>query len=194
MAKSNANIRPTVQPRTRAAWRAWLEKNHEHQGEVWLISDKRHTGRSAIRVEDAIEEALCYGWIDSTIRRIDDETFARKFSRRRPGSEWSQLNARRVRKLIEERRMTPAGLAALKAPSRPIDRMAPRDAPLEPPPDLAHAISRNASARALYAKFPPSARRLCHAWILSAKRPVTRTRRIAEAVERIANNERTLLK
>lgn len=194
MAARNEEIRPAVQPRSRAAWRAWLEKHHEREEHVWLIADKRRTGRSAIRLEDAIEEALCFGWIDSTIRRIDDETFARKFSRRRAGSEWSQLNARRARRLIEEGRMTPAGLAAFKAPSRPKDRMSPRDAPLAPPPDLARAIERSASAKASYTRFPASAKRLYHSWILSAKRPETRARRVAEAVGRIANNERTLLK
>ena len=145
-------------------------------------------------MEDAIEEALCFGWIDSTIRRIDDETFARKFSRRRPGSEWSQLNIRRARKLIEEGRMSPAGLAALNAPSRRVDRISPRDAPLTPPSDLAHAIDLNTRAQASYARFPPSAKRAYHSWILNARRPETRARRVAEAVERIANNERTLLK
>lgn len=190
----NVEISPIARPRTRAAWRAWLEKNHDKKSEVWLISYKRHTGRNAISVDDAIEEALCFGWIDSTIRRVDDETFARKFSRRRPGSEWSQLNIRRVRKLVEDGRMTPAGLAAFKAPSRPKHRIAPRDAPLEPPPDLAHGMGRNARAKASYEKFPPSAKRLYHSWILSAKRPETRARRVAEAVERIASNERTLLK
>jgi uncharacterized protein YdeI (YjbR/CyaY-like superfamily) len=194
MAVPNPDTRPTAKPRTRAAWRAWLQKNHERQSEVWLISDKRHTGRSAIRIEDAIEEALCFGWIDSTIRRIDNETFARKFSRRRPGSEWSQLNVKRVRKLIERGLMTPAGLSAFEAPSRPADRMAPRDAPLQPPPDLARAIRGNARAEALYARFPPGAKRHYHAWILNAKQPATRARRVAEAVERIANNERSLLK
>lgn len=145
-------------------------------------------------MEDAIQEALCFGWIDSTIRRIDDETFARKFSPRRPGSEWSPLNIRRAQKLIEEARMTPAGLAAFNARSPRTDRISPRDAPLTPPPDLAKAIRRNAGAHALYAQFPPSAKRLYHSWILNAKRAETRARRIAEAVERIANNERTLLK
>jgi uncharacterized protein YdeI (YjbR/CyaY-like superfamily) len=184
----------TVSVDSRKAWRAWLRKNHTREDEVWLVSHKRHTGRDAIAVEDAIEEALCFGWIDSTIRRIDDATFARKFSRRRPGSEWSALNTRRVRKLIEEGKMTAAGLAAFETPSRPIDRMAPRDAPLEPPADLTKAIARDKQARANYERFPPSAKRLYHAWVLNAKRPETRARRVAEAVERIANNEKALLK
>ena len=194
MPERDADISPSVHPRTRGAWRAWLEKNHKHKSEVWLISDKRHTGRNAISLDDAIEEALCFGWIDSTIRRVDDETFARKFSRRRPGSEWSELNVRRGRKLIEEGSMMPAGLAAFDAPSRPKDRIAPRDAPLDPPPDLAYAIRGNVQAKGAYEQFPPSAKRAYHSWILSAKRPETRMRRVAEAVGRIANNERTLLK
>lgn len=184
----------TVRIATRRGWRAWLQKHHQRETEVWLVSHKRSTGRAAVATDDAIEEALCFGWIDSTVTRIDGEMFARKFSRRRAGSEWSELNKRRVRKLMAEGKMTPAGLAAFEVPSRPIGRLAPRDAPLEPPQDLARAIARHKQARENYARFPPSAKRLYHAWIMNAKRPETRARRVAEAVQRIANNEKTLLK
>jgi uncharacterized protein YdeI (YjbR/CyaY-like superfamily) len=184
----------TVRVATRRGWRAWLRRNHTRLDEVWLLSYKRATGRAAIATDDAIEEALCFGWIDSTVTRIDDDTFARKFSRRRPGSEWSELNKRRVRKLVEQGKMTPAGLAAFEAPSRKTARIAPRDAPLDPPGDLARAIARHKRACENYARFPPSAKRLYHSWVLNAKRRDTRARRIAEAVQRIANNEKTLLK
>jgi uncharacterized protein YdeI (YjbR/CyaY-like superfamily) len=184
----------TVRIATRKLWREWLRKNHQRESEVWLVSYKHSTSRAVIATGDAIEEALCFGWIDSTVTRIDDATFARKFSRRRPGSEWSALNKRRVRKLIAAGKMTAAGLAAFETPSRRTDRMAPRDAPLEPPPDLARAVARHKQARENYARFPPSAKRLYHAWIMNAKKPETRARRIAEAVQRIAHNEKTLLK
>ena len=184
----------TLKVTSRAQWRAWLQTHHKREAGVWLLSSKRRTGRAAIPYADAIEEALCFGWIDSNVMRVDDDTSARRFTPRRPGSEWSALNKRRVRKLIDQGKITPAGLAAFEAPSRPIDRLSPRDAPLEPPPDLARAIAKNKGARRNFERFPPSAKRLYVAWVLNARKPETRARRIAEAVQRIANNEKTLLK
>ncbi len=191
---ATAKLSNALHVSNRKDWRAWLRKHHNREREVWLLSYKRRTGRAAVPYDDAVEEALCFGWIDSTIRRIDDETFARKFSRRRPGSEWSELNKRRVRKMIAQGRMTAAGLAAYETPSRPQDRLSPRDAPLDPPADLARALAKNKQAKRNFERFPPSAKRQYHAWILNAKKPETRARRVAEAVERIANNEKTLLK
>ena len=107
----------------RAEWRAWLETNHTLETEIWLLFYKRHTGKPRVAYPDAVEEALCFGWIDSTIRRVDDATYAQRFTPRRPGSSWSELSKRRVARLVQEGRMTKAGLAkvdfALPDPDSP---------------------------------------------------------------------------
>src|SRR5215207_2080885 len=92
-------------------WRAWLTKHYQSETEVWLIFYKNHTGRPRISYDHAVEQALCFGWIDSIVKTIDDEKFAQKFTPRRDRSRWSALNKQRLRKLIREGRMTEAGLA-----------------------------------------------------------------------------------
>lgn len=93
----------------RDAWRAWLEKNYDTEKEIWLIYYKKHTGKPRIPYDDAVEEALCFGWIDSTVKRVDDEKFAQKFTPRKNKSNWSDLNKKRAKKMIREGRMTKAG-------------------------------------------------------------------------------------
>jgi uncharacterized protein YdeI (YjbR/CyaY-like superfamily) len=97
-------------------WRVWLKENHEMETEVWLVYYKKHTGKPSISYDDAVEQALCFGWIDSVVQRIDDEKYAQKFTPRRDSGKWSELNKRRVRKLIKEGQMTPAGLAKVDFP------------------------------------------------------------------------------
>ena len=110
---------------SRAEWHHWLEENHEQTAGVWLVFLKKGTGNRTLSHEEALEEALCFGWIDSLVRRIDEERFAFKFTSRRQGSKWSEVNKRAARKLIEEGRMTDAGTAKLgralkiKAPPQP---------------------------------------------------------------------------
>ncbi len=106
----------TLYVRTREEWRAWLEENHGKRDGIWLLYPKKHTGKPRIPYADAVEEALCFGWIDSTAKRIDDDTYAQRFSKRRKGSPFSQPNIERMRRLIREGRMTPAGLAVVDDP------------------------------------------------------------------------------
>ncbi len=103
-------IGKTLYVKTRKAWRAWLSNNHNKEKEIWLIYYKKASGKPRITYDDAVEEALCYGWIDSTVKGIDDETYAQRFSIRRAKSNWSVLNIERMKKLIRENLMTPAGL------------------------------------------------------------------------------------
>ena len=105
------DMRKTLYVTRREDWRAWLAKHCRSEKGVWLIFYKKHTDRPRIPYEHAVEEALCFGWIDSLVKRIDDEKFAQKFTPRRDGSKWSGLNKRRLRKLVREGRMTEAGLA-----------------------------------------------------------------------------------
>ncbi len=99
---------------TREEWRAWLEQHHQGESEVWLIYYKAHTGQPSIPYEDSVEEALCFGWIDSIIQKLDEDRYARKFTPRTNTARWSEPNRRRVAKLIREGRMTAAGLAKIQ--------------------------------------------------------------------------------
>lgn len=103
----------TLYVTNRDDWRAWLNKNHKTEKEVWLIYYKNHTGKPTIPYDVAVEEALCFGWIDSIVKRIDDERYMQKFTPRKTNSNWSELNKKRVKKMIKEGRMTEAGMAKI---------------------------------------------------------------------------------
>ena len=105
----------------RAAWRAWLAASGTAEREIWLIFYKKHTGTPCISYDDAVEEALCFGWIDGLMKRMDDDRYAQRFSPRKLGSSWSESNKVRVRKLIAEGRMTPAGQATITFPLDPVE-------------------------------------------------------------------------
>jgi len=109
---NKADDMKTLYVSTREAWREWLAKHHDKEDEIWLVYYRKHTGKPRISYNDAVEEALCFGWIDSIQRGIDEERFAQRFSPRRKGSAWSETNKERLRRLIEADAMTPAGLAA----------------------------------------------------------------------------------
>jgi uncharacterized protein YdeI (YjbR/CyaY-like superfamily) len=104
-------IGKTLYVTDRKAWRAWLAKHHDKEKEIWLVFYKAHTGKARVPYNDAVEEALCYGWIDSIVKRIDDESFAQRFSPRRSTAKWSEPNKERVRRLIKQRKMTRFGAA-----------------------------------------------------------------------------------
>ena len=178
----------------REQWRRWLEQNHTREREVWLIFKKIHTGQPSIPYEDSVEEALCFGWIDSLIQRIDEDRYARKFTPRKPGSKWSQLNKRRVAKMIESGRMKEAGLALVDFPLTDA-KSPPVPHPMPDLPDwLASALKANPMAWENFNKLPPSHRRNYIGWISDAKREETRQRRIQEALGLLAKNERLGLK
>jgi uncharacterized protein YdeI (YjbR/CyaY-like superfamily) len=174
-------------------WRAWLKRNHSSQKEVWLIYYKKHTGKPRIPYDDAVEEALCYGWIDSTIKRIDEEKYAQKFTPRSETSNWSELNKRRAKKMIREGRMTQAGLVKFKQAGKQKDREIkerPSSRRLVIPPDLKKALSANKKALQTFNDFAPSYRRLYVAWITDAKRKETREKRIKQTVKWSAKNRK----
>ena len=184
---------PTVQVRTRAEWRAWLQANHASVAEIWLVFDKRHTGKPAVEYEDSVEEALCFGWVDSLIRRIDDNRYARKFTPRKPDSFWSTINRRRYERVQAQGLLTEAGLQR-----PPTSRI--RDAPPRPPrgqdvPDyIAKALKKHRAAWATFEKLAPSHRWHYVMWIDQAKRPETRERRLQQAIEMLASGQTLGLK
>lgn len=187
------NVTKTFVAKDRDAWRAWLEKNHTRAAEIWLIFFKGSKARRGVAYGEAVEEALCFGWIDSLIKRIDDEKYATKFSPRRPTSKWSASNKERVAKLMREGRMTEAGLATLTYTDHRDDygRTPRRKAELlVAPEDLTRALSQNPKARDNFDKLAPSYRRSYIAWITAAKTQKTRDGRVKEAVELLSRNEK----
>jgi uncharacterized protein YdeI (YjbR/CyaY-like superfamily) len=181
----------TFEAPTAKHWRAWLAKHHDSESEVWLIFQKRHTGQPSIAYEDAVNEALCFGWIDSLIKRLDDARYARKFTPRKSGSQWSTTNRRRYARLQAEGRLGPSGLRL--APTER-DGDAPRPSVVEVPGYIQDALNERPAARSYFESLAPSYRRTYIAWIDSAKQQATRKRRLQEAIGLLAAGEKLGLK
>jgi uncharacterized protein YdeI (YjbR/CyaY-like superfamily) len=172
----------------RAAWRAWLEANHTNRRGVWLVYYKKESGKPRVAYDDAVEEALCFGWVDSVPNRIDEDRFRQLFSPRSVKSPWSALNKRRVEQLIAQGRMTPAGLAKIEA-AKANGMWDAYDAieALTVPDDLRAALDAVPAAATHFDGFSPSSKKNILWWIESARKPETRARRIAETVEKAAH-------
>jgi uncharacterized protein YdeI (YjbR/CyaY-like superfamily) len=156
-------IGKTLYVKDRAKWRSWLAKNHDKESEIWLITYKKHTGKLSLPYNDAVEEALCYGWIDSIVKRVDDDRTAQRYTPRRPKSQLSETNKERIRRLIDEGKMTEAGLATIK------DKL---DEKVEVAPDIARALKKDPEVWRNFRAFPESYRRIRIGWIEGArKRP-----------------------
>ena len=182
----------------RKQWRAWLKTHHASEREVWLIYYKKHTGKPRIPYDNAVEEALCYGWIDSTVKRLDDERYMQKFTPRNPRSVWSKLNKERALKMIKAKRMTRAGLERIED-ARKSGAWDRADQPAEAlpayhtdrvPPELKRALAANKAAARNFDSLAPSYRKQYIGWLLSAKREETRKKRIEVIVKRAAQNKK----
>jgi uncharacterized protein YdeI (YjbR/CyaY-like superfamily) len=182
---------PHVHADDRATWRTWLEANHATARGAWLVTWRARTGRPRLDYEAAVEEALCFGWVDSTGGRVDDERGRLYFAQRKPRSVWAATNKARVARLAAEGRMAPAGLAAVER-ARADGSWDVLDGPerLVVPTDLAEALERHPAAAGHFAAFPPSARRMMLAWVATARRPETRAARIERIAAAAARNER----
>jgi uncharacterized protein YdeI (YjbR/CyaY-like superfamily) len=168
----------------RAEWRLWLERHHATEKEVWLIYYKKGSGRPRIPYDHAVEEAICFGWIDSIVKRIDEEKYSQKFTPRTNTASWSALNKRRVSRLLKEGRMTEAGLAKCDFDVAACDDKAPAPGPkkeLPIPQHVKKAIMDRPNAWANLRKLAPSYRRQYIGWITGAKREETQVRRAKEA-------------
>lgn len=180
---------PVMEPAGRREWRAWLEANHADSPGVWLAVGKKGNPVTALTYQAAVEEAVCFGWIDSVVNRLDEARFKQLMTPRRPGSVWAPSNKERVARLAERGLMAPAGLAAVAAAKADgswtiLDEVET----LAAPADLAAALADNPDAEHGFAALPPSTRKQLLYWIASAKRPVTRERRIAEIAAAAAEN------
>jgi uncharacterized protein YdeI (YjbR/CyaY-like superfamily) len=187
----------TLHATTRAAWRAWLAEHYASEREVWLVYAKRHTGEPRVEYDDAVEEALCFGWIDSIVRRLDEDRFAQKFTPRRPGSRWSESNRRRYAKLEAAGTLAPAGLANGPGDAEaPVGsaKAKPERGAVELPAYVEEELRRDRRAWETFERLAPSYRRLYVGWIDAAKREETRKRRLAEAIERLREGKTLGLK
>jgi uncharacterized protein YdeI (YjbR/CyaY-like superfamily) len=171
----------------RETWRAWLEQHHADTKEVWLIYFKPHTKQPSISYEDSVEEALCFGWVDSLIQKIDEDRYARKFTPRRMDSVWSETNKRRVAKVIAEGRMTPAGLAKI---TYPLDTPTSAKKAFTIPEWIAAGLKKNPKVWKNFSSLPPSHQKRYVAWLSSAKKEETRQKNLQKAIKMLEANQR----
>lgn len=182
--------RPMAGPFERAGWRAWLIAHHATSSGVHLVSWRKPSGRTSVAYEEAVEEALCVGWIDSVAGRLDEERSLQWFSPRRSGSGWARSNKERVERLIAAGQMLPAGLAVIEeAKQNGTWSMLDDVENLVVPDDLAAALHAHPPAREYWDAFSRSSRRAVLVWLVQAKRPGTRARRIVETAENAAQND-----
>jgi uncharacterized protein YdeI (YjbR/CyaY-like superfamily) len=181
----------SVHPLTRAEWRAWLEQNHTRKEGIWLVTYKKTTGKPRVEYDESVEEALCFGWIDSKGNKLDEERSLLWFAPRKKGSNWAAPNKVRVKRLIAAGLMTPAGLAKIDA-AKADGSWSALDAveALEVPQDLAAALGSYSVAGQNFEAFPRSAKRAILEWIANAKRPETRAKRIEETARLAQDNIR----
>jgi uncharacterized protein YdeI (YjbR/CyaY-like superfamily) len=174
---------PLLEPVDRAGWRAWLAEHHAGATGVWLAVGKKGSSVTALRYDDAVEEALCFGWIDSVVRRLDEARFRQLMTPRKPGSIWARSNKERIVRLSERGLLAPAGLAAVEAAKKDGSwaRLDEIDA-LSVPDDLAAALAADPSAERGFQALPGSARKQALYWVATARRPETRAKRIAATV------------
>ena len=183
--------REIVEVPDRAAWRRWLAERHEQRDAIWLVLHKRSSDGTSPSYDEAVEEALCFGWIDSTVNRLDDRRNVQLFAPRKPRGTWSASNKARVARLERDGLLAPAGIAAIDV-AKENGSWTALDAVerLEEPPELAAALDANAAAREHWSGFSPSSRKQILWWIVSAKRPETRAARIEQAVRMAAKGLR----
>jgi uncharacterized protein YdeI (YjbR/CyaY-like superfamily) len=180
----------TLRVTSRRQWRAWLAKHHISSAGVWLVFYKAHTGLKSMPYEDAVREALCFGWIDSLVKRLDDDRYALKVTPRKPSSKWSDLNRKRWAELEAAGLLAPAGRAA--APTS--NTYAAKPVIPELPGYIAKALKANSKAWNFFRELAPTYRRNFVVWIHVAKQPETRARRIRESISLLAAGKKLGLK
>lgn len=187
----------TITVTNRADWREWLSENHDKENEVWLVYYKKGTGKSSIEYGASVEEALCFGWVDSLIKRLDEERYVRKFTPRRAGSKWSASNKKRVEKMLKTGLMTEHGMQKVEAAlqdgswDEPDQRLELTFAVL---PEFEQALNQNVKARQNFESLSAAHQKQYLGWIEVAKRPETRERRIAESIRLLEEGKKLGLK
>jgi len=181
----------TFYARSQREWRKWLEKNHQSEKSVWLIIYKKESGKHSVYYTEAVDEALCFGWIDSKPNKRDAESYYQFFAKRNPKSNWSKINKAKIARLSAKGLITKAGIEAIETAKRSgtwtaLDKVEA----MTIPEDLQKAFDKNKTAFMYFDKFPPSSKRIILEWILNAKRTETRQQRITTTVELATKNIR----
>lgn len=178
---------------TREAWRAWLSENHGIKKEIWLVYNKKGSGKPSIAYNASVEEALCFGWIDSIIKKLDQNQYVRKFTPRKEVSNWSASNIKRVEKMIRAGLMTEYGLRLVEAAKA----SGKWDEPGRKPtleyhihPDFEEALRQNPSARDFFEKLAPTYQKQFIGWIQVARQDATRRKRIEESIQLLTKGEK----
>lgn len=183
--------RPMFYPRNQQEWRAWLAENHATSKVIWLITYKKDSGQPTVPYDEAVEEALCYGWIDSTVNKLDEVRAIQMFTPRKAKSPWSGLNKRRIESLMQQGLMMPPGLAKIEIAKKDGSWLLYDDIEtLTIPPDLQQALAANASANTFFEAFSSSVKKGILWWIKTAKRAETRAKRIEDTVRLASQNKR----
>ena len=183
----------TLELKNSAAWRDWLAANHDRETEIWLIYYKKKTGISSIDYGESLDEALCYGWVDSLIKKIDEQRYVRKFTPRKDDSKWSLVNKTRVEQLIQEGRMTEYGMKKVEAARLSGSWDSPVQKPkliFEMPAEFAEALKTYPDAEAVFKGLAASHQKQYLAWIITAKRPETKQKRIAESIQLLSQGKK----
>ena len=165
---------------TAAAWRRWLERNHDTESEIWIAFAKKGSGKKSITYDEALDEALCFGWIDTLVKRLDDDYYQQRFVRRKPASNWSQINLDKFAALEKAGKMTDAGRAAKPATVKAPPRRFQSDDPI--PDFIARELALHPVAQQFWNEIPPSHRRNYIRWITEAKQAETQRRRLDRAI------------
>lgn len=182
--------------KTRSQWRRWLSRNHDRSNGIWLVFYKKETGLPSIAYDDAVEEALCYGWVDSIIRKLDEHRFVRRMTPRNDGSKWSTTNINRADKMIKRGLMTKAGLKKIEAARNAglYKPVIPPAISLVLPQELEQALAKNKKAQAYFKQLAPSYRKQFIGWINTARKTETRTKRVAESINLLQQEKKLGLK
>jgi uncharacterized protein YdeI (YjbR/CyaY-like superfamily) len=180
-----------VKPKSRQAWRAWLQKHHASSSGVWLVFAKKHSGLPTVSYNDAVEEALCFGWIDGLMHPVDDTFYKQLFTPRTAKSRWAASNKARVEKMIAAGLMTEAGLKAIEL-AKQTGTWGAFDAveAMRMPPDFKRALETNPAAMKGYDAYTPGVKKQCLYYLNDAKRPETRAKRIALLVKAAAEGRK----
>jgi uncharacterized protein YdeI (YjbR/CyaY-like superfamily) len=189
MMSQTLNAFEKIYAKDRLAFRSWLEQNHSSSNGIWLIYYKKNSLQASISYPEAVKEALCFGWIDSKVKSLDDQRYMQVFTPRKPKSVWSALNKKYVAELIEQKLLRPAGLKTIEIAKQngqweSLDKVEA----LEIPEDLRKLLAKNKTAKVNFESFSPSSKKVILQWIASAKRSETRQRRIEETVALAAKN------
>jgi uncharacterized protein YdeI (YjbR/CyaY-like superfamily) len=183
--------RRIVEVESRAAWRGWLAEHHADGQGAWLVLPKRDSGVAGPSYDEAVEEALCFGWIDGTVNTLDDRRVLSYMAPRKRGSAWARSNKERIERLERDGLIAPPGRAVIDR-AKADGSWSAYDSveALEIPDDLAAALAANPTATGYFEAFPPGAKKQILWWVISAKRPDTRAKRVAQTVRLAEQNVR----